>query len=609
MQKMEMISGVDVDPMLFHDFRGETFEKLVCQFSAMVVQRMTEEVTRAHKTAKGPSLSGSEQKSLLPLATAHQASLTNLLKEKQSQQALVKRLNNLLAMKKALLKNTLRIEKIPDKIDARGAEQHAREVAEIAKQCDIDWESDLKWKEIILGNKIEIPDELWNLPSSKEGFAVFGSASHDAPTPDQPNRSGDLNKTAEACQAQPPPYLLEDLNKRLDAQEARVERWTSFIKQFKSSAPKECEGLESTKWSDDELKCSTIDVPGCGTFDGPRRDTFNGPRRNTFDGSRRGAFDGRRRGNCDGLRRGFSSVPRLGGSAFGEPGHGDSDEPDHGTLSGPSPRRGSVIERVEEYEKLMEMMNANLPGVYQLKISCTRTHVDGNGKRQSCAEGATKSFDKLEIDLKAADVRPSEEKSPLMEETSDVLSQKPAQSTVSGPSSPSKLPTPLKYRPSLVERTRESMALAKAEDMTGSSMIRSEDVPTLPIRIPENLPSGLDNKLTRSETLVERTRKSMSLLPVKSRAPRTHSLKKPPKVYPINPFETPKKSHSEMPGVSTPPEELFDQNAKYASVFKSRPKVALSPTRSPSLGCMDVVYKAENDLFKGDNANESTGRS
>lgn len=588
-----MISALDADPRFFHDLRGATFEKVVCQFSAIVVQQMSDKVTRTHVIAEGPSLSELAQKSLLPLATAHQASLANLIQEKQSQLAMVSRIKDLLAMKKAALKNTIRIEQIADKIDARGAEQHAREIAEIAKQCDIDWESDLKWKEITLGNKIEIPDELWNLPRSKGGFALSDSASHDAPTFDQPNRSENLDKTAGARPAQPSSYLSEDLDKGFKAQKVIVDYWISFIKQFNSSAPKDCGDLESTKRSDDELKCSTIDEPGCGTYDGPRRNTFDGPRRD----------------NCDGLRRRFSSVPRLGGTAFGEPGQGDSDEPAHDTLSGPSPRRGSVTERVEEYEKRMKMINANLPGVYQLGISCNRMHVDGNGKTQSCAEGATKSFDKLEIDLKVADVRPSEEKSPLMEATPDVLSPKPARSTGSGPSSPSKLPIPIKCRPSLVERTRESMALAKAEDMTGSSIIPSEDVPTLPIRIPENLPSGSENKLTGSETLLERTKKSMSLLPIKSRGPGTPSLKKPPKVYPINPLETPKKTHADLPGFSTPPEELFDPNAKYASVFKSRPKVALSPTRSPSLGCMDVVHKAESNLFKGDNANESIRRS
>lgn len=33
----------------------------------------------------------------------------------------------------------------------------------------------------------------------------------------------------------------------------------------------------------------------------------------------------------------------------------------------------------------------------------------------------------------------------------------------------------------------------------------------------------------------------------------------------------------------TPREELFDQDAEYASVFKARPKIALSPVVSPAL--------------------------
>lgn len=100
---------------------------------------------------------------------------------------------------------------------------------------------------------------------------------------------------------------------------------------------------------------------------------------------------------------------------------------------------------------------------------------------------------------------------------------------------------------------------------------------------------------TRLSTLVERTRQSMSLLP----PPRqSASFRRPPprksQQFPVNQFETPTKQQEQhqqqqrpeppsRSGASTPREELFSEDADYASVFKSRPRVANSPLFSPAV--------------------------
>ena len=455
------------------------------QFSVMVINHIDEVIEREVTAAYASATSRSEQKSQIPIPTAHHASLASLLQKKQSQQSLrdsYSQVNYVMALKEAHMRSSRRVNKIHDKIDARGANQHAREVAESANQLNIDWEGDPKWQEVILGNKIEVPDEIW---------------------------AANLDEIAKAQQVEPRSNLLKDLDDRVKVQEANIDRWKSFTEQL------------------------------------------------------------------------------------------HSDEHSSRASSGSPPRAGSVIERVEEYEKLMEMIKTHIPGGYRPKKSRT----GHNEKGQGSADNATTSSNGSETDRKAINFRPPDEKSTPVDEKSDEISQETAHSIISGPSSPTKLPTPLKlpkppkHQPSLVERTRGSIALAKAEDKAESSSTQSGDVSALPIRIPVSPPSGSDLKPTGSETLIERTRKSMSLLPVKSRAPRTPSSKKPSKTYPINPFETPKESHAEMPENSTPPQELFGENAKYASVFKSRPKIALSPTRRPTLGCMDVVHESPNDLF------------
>ena len=577
------------------------------------------------KLAKTPNPSIAEQKSLLPLAVAHQASLSNLLKKKESLRGKFNRFENRMAEKeaelKADLKTLVRAVKISDKIDARGAEQHAREIAELTKQFDIHWEGDPQWKEIILeGNTIGIPDELFDNPFPKGGRLVVDSAISDAPAPHQLNVLDNVEKRVKAQEVRVGPDLLEDLDKRVKAQEARIERWKSFRKEMISSAPEDSRDPESIKRSENE--------PMCGGIDGPRRGSSDGPRLGAFDGPRHGTFN----------------------------------EPLRSTLDDPSLRPGAVTERVEKYEKLTRLINktladSNRPSEVSLGLEVGKpasllirgqngfnealklqeknpngaivktlegneevadahaqldkdcAHVRCDEKSQSCAEGAIMCSNGSETHPRVASVLTPEKKSNLLQETSETTAEQLVQSTISGPCSSLKLPLPPKHQPSLVERTRESMALAKAEDKIESGTTQSDSCSALPIRAPNSLPSGSSLNLTGSETLIERTRKSMSLLPVKSRAPRTSMLKRPSKVYPTNPFGTPKKSHEDAPGFSTPPEELFSQNAKYASVFKSRPKIALSPAQSPSVSCMDVLYESGNGRFEEDDVGEGTASS
>lgn len=95
----------------------------------------------------------------------------------------------------------------------------------------------------------------------------------------------------------------------------------------------------------------------------------------------------------------------------------------------------------------------------------------------------------------------------------------------------------------------------------------------------------------RPSTLLERTRQSMSLLPPQATTrPRQssafHRLPRQSQNFPINQFATPPKPQAALPsrsGASTPHDELFSEDADYASVFKSRPRIAMSPSFSPAV--------------------------
>jgi hypothetical protein len=96
----------------------------------------------------------------------------------------------------------------------------------------------------------------------------------------------------------------------------------------------------------------------------------------------------------------------------------------------------------------------------------------------------------------------------------------------------------------------------------------------------------LESEPTKRFTLTERTRKSMSLLPPPREIPRSNPRSRKSRVsFPVNQFETPPRaSTADFPSrASTPRDELFEEEADYASVFKSRPRIALSPVTSPAV--------------------------
>jgi hypothetical protein len=148
---------------------------------------------------------------------------------------------------------------------------------------------------------------------------------------------------------------------------------------------------------------------------------------------------------------------------------------------------------------------------------------------------------------------------------------------------------------------------SKIEDTSpqGSSSPES-DLPSLPTAQFEPRPS----------TLLERTRQSMSLFPPQATTRSHHSsaIRRPPRpsqTFPVNQFATPPKPQAVPPsrsGASTPRDELFSEEADYASVFKSRPRIALSPSFSPAVhdGYHDEDEESVSDLAVDESPSKGT---
>ncbi|KAF1350792.1 HAUS augmin-like complex subunit 6 N-terminus-domain-containing protein [Delphinella strobiligena] len=150
--------------------------------------------------------------------------------------------------------------------------------------------------------------------------------------------------------------------------------------------------------------------------------------------------------------------------------------------------------------------------------------------------------------------------------------------------------------PTLVERTRLSIAQNSADESELLSSPSTINLETKQAKLSPPSASGLDG----NASLADRTRQTILAATQGSQSGilrRQSKRDRPRESYPINQFETPIKSKalymsyegeadtgagSGIGTTSTPREILFSEDAEYASVFKSRPKIALSPVVSPS---------------------------
>ncbi|KAL2848798.1 HAUS augmin-like complex subunit 6 N-terminus-domain-containing protein [Aspergillus pseudoustus] len=118
-----------------------------------------------------------------------------------------------------------------------------------------------------------------------------------------------------------------------------------------------------------------------------------------------------------------------------------------------------------------------------------------------------------------------------------------------------------------------------------SDPLKSPSNETLADEYTTNHPS--ESEPPKRFTLTERTRKSMSLLPPPRELPCPNPRSRKSRVsFPVNQFETPPRASTtaDFPSrASTPRDELFEEEADYASIFKSRPRIALSPVTSPAV--------------------------
>jgi hypothetical protein len=160
-------------------------------------------------------------------------------------------------------------------------------------------------------------------------------------------------------------------------------------------------------------------------------------------------------------------------------------------------------------------------------------------------------------------------------------------------------------RPDLSERARMSMASFRSSENSNPLPQPTPDAPTVAMN------SEATDTQSRRTSLADRALASMNQACLHPQPKRRTTTKERPKsaFIPSNAaqFSTPMKGgRSSLGGTrdTTPRDKLFDQDAEYASVFKSRPKIAMSPVLSPELDLQ--MEEAEDFSFEGNDEGEES---
>ncbi|KAI4269728.1 MAG: hypothetical protein LQ337_007110 [Flavoplaca oasis] len=576
---------------MFDDCRGDKFGELISSFSTIVLQKTlrsqpdsTTSITGRLATRR--NIPRREQRSLLPLAIAHQGALKALLERKKrlkdryanlqkvldsKEQELLKRVDDL-----ALADTKHPLEAVSD-----------RAVQEIRQQFDENWQGNRIWiKSIIEADSQDVADPLLDTPFANVWAHV---------------EQGTIDQVGEDLQKS----LVQGLTKRVRVQQDRLSQWQSIRQALIHSRPKSPSKVKgkTTPYHHRALQ-SPLKFSYAEQHHG-NGDIVNGPISPEMKMQRRQLLDYSHR-----KTKSLSSPSRK--LEFRQPRREWVDpnivEPGEPNLSGQlesnasavvTPTRGSfsVVEQLDKPPQdasLRRYVNGIEPPIAIHTASDLRlTHRSSDPDEVGNETAEPRAQGQQPIEQHQESPRPLQNEQGLslgcpsstanrvqtpntgLEIQEDVLAQQLIVAAINSEASP------VKHKISLMERTRQSMAFSQKDTLLPDPTVDLPPPPELATQEPNGKQS---TTLNRSSSLVERTRRSMSLLPASFHSNSSHPShnRRQPRQYPTNQFETPKKQLEDLKE-TTPPDVLFSPEADYASVFKSRPKIATSPSLSPTL--------------------------
>ncbi|KAK7183017.1 hypothetical protein DPSP01_006034 [Paraphaeosphaeria sporulosa] len=578
---------------MLDECKGEKFHEILSSFSSVVLKKSLSTKPRRHVNeavvrtlATSAVLSNEAQTSLLPLAIAHKAALTNLLREKEEKRRRYTDFGLLLDAKAHDI--NLRIRRTVETPRAAKPAVPQKETDAIKKQLKDNWIGDQKWVDVMLHGE------------DFQGDAGFldSSFSRVWRIVEQGGRLED---------AMPEIGLLENLQLRVDEQKTRLEKWKKFHEKMQRGSPVTDQGPKTLTGPvmdlkfDDHLQLQLR--PKASESEPVQRPKM----RSAYENIILEMDEGLREAASARYNQSSAMTRKRAGPAA------------------PSPAPYQELRSHPTNQKTASWSD-NLKKTTTSKIESR--NIVPRKLSNVARPAAANPFDSEATLLGQASVPHTSMPVSPMDSSTEHLPSEDSENNVSDPSPavaspgplppavpvspPSSPPAPSSYFPSepppfeppslSTEEALAAQIVSTIGDATPSpvkkhqprlslmertrmSMVRTtsfepiDESPSLPL--PE--PATVQDK---HAALMERTRLSMAAMsaqPRASLAPKERKPKRQSQVFPINQFDTPRARKSEFLTVKeedlekTPKEDLFSDDVDYERVFKSRPRIATSP--------------------------------
>ncbi|KAL8934876.1 MAG: hypothetical protein Q9216_005685, partial [Gyalolechia sp. 2 TL-2023] len=544
---------------MFDECRGEKFEELLASFSTTVLQDQLRKRTGSKKNLAGMlatarDVSGPAQKSVLPLAIAHQGALRALLRRKAQ-----------LRERYACLEDTLKAkeQELLKRVDDLAQEDQAwplnavpdREISIIRQRFDKNWQGDSSWvKGLLEGDRRDVGDSLLDNSFS----AVWAQA--------EKGTLANIETTGKQS-------LRQDLDHRIREQQSRLRHWQNVHKDLVGSRPRSPTKAKAkitpyrSKGVLSPLKFGQMEHNGRG------------------DISENAAVSSELKAEYRRL------LKRFGHDSYGSdlqgyttPTKGSTYWNTSSSATGPRSKHvsqllvadtppftpgtetvfdascaGQNLESTQRPEHEQLMTSAHLestrtpgPTPYVSNLPLEPRPPSACDGRTEWASDTAPQDDLVVLSHADHDQRTladlDSNSAPIHEE--DELAQQIISSAMDAEASP------VKHKTSLMERTRQSIAFARPESFLPDTS--DSPRPVHPSSTTERPTADQTDRLAfsgRTSSLVERTRRSISLLPApsdstssSSKGPTRHSIhnrRGQSKQYPRNPFETPRKQQQQ----------------------------------------------------------------
>ncbi|KAL8758087.1 MAG: hypothetical protein Q9184_004031 [Pyrenodesmia sp. 2 TL-2023] len=576
---------ITIRKTMFDECRGDRFEELLASFSTVVLQKCLQKqscsiASISARLISRRNISRPEQNSLLPLAIAHQGALKALLQRKTQLRQRYADFKRVLKAKEQQL-----LAKVDDLAQADmncsvDAVQD-RTVQEIRQQLEASWQGDTGWiKSLVEGDRRDFGDAL--LDSAFPKIWVHAES----------GMTGSIEADGQNS-------LVQDLNGRIYAQQMRLRHWQNVHRDMAKARPR---SPAKVKENTTPYRNRGMQSPlkfGYGNQAGP-------------DGTMKIAAISpetkmlyhelleRRRGNSGRVHPidvGTPSKNLTITDAFESampPQTSKALPPTTPEVTPPTTPQGSKnVCRNVFAEPFEDLQSDNTQGAEQLSIPTSPIEVDEALQRKT---SRSTTYDDRGLDDRTSklqdcweDERAATRHDGFTAQPLDTLSSPAAENKFTQEedalaqrillSAMNTDPSPPNCKISLMERTRQSIAFARPEAFLPDSLDGSTLLHSGQKTVPDAFQSGA---LGRYASLLERTRRSISLVPGPKGPRKSIYSRRESKQYPRNQFETPKKQLEDLKEM-TPPELLFSPDADYTSVFKSRPRIATSPKLSPTL--------------------------